>query len=106
MDTTKTLLQQIREKEQDVNKTIEAVRQESEAEVATARAEAEKIRHESNLRGSRAAEELTQKEKEKMAAEVGMLKKNAVAEKERIVTNGEKNRKAASEAIIREVTMR
>ena len=106
MDTTKTLLQQIREKEQDVNKTIEAVRQESEAEMAAARAEAEKIRHESDLRGTRAAEELTQKEKEKTEAEVGMLKKNAAAEKERIVKNGEKNKNAASETVVRQVTMR
>jgi len=104
--TTKTLLQQIREKEQDVNKTIEVVRHESDAVIAAARVEAEKIQRETERRGSLAAEELVRKEHERTAAEVAALTKNAAAEMERIARNGEKNRKTAAEAIVSHVTMR
>lgn len=106
MDTTKTLLQQIREKEQDVNKTIDAVKQESDAVVAAARVEAEKIRREADLRGSRAADELAKREKEKTRAEVITLKETTVAEMERVAKAGEQNRRTAAEAIVRHVTMR
>ena len=106
MDTTKTLLQQIREKEQDVSKTIEAVRQESEAVIAAARAEAEKIRREADLRGRYAAEELAKREREKTIAEVALLKKTTAADMERVAKAGEQNRKTAAEAIVRHVTMR
>ncbi|HOX34469.1 MAG TPA: V-type ATPase subunit subunit G family protein [Methanoregulaceae archaeon] len=106
MDTTKTLLQQIREKEQDVNKTIEAVRQESDAVIAAARVEAEKIRREADLRGSHAADELTKREREKTSAEITTLKKTTAAEMERVAKAGEQNRRTAAEAIVRHVTMR
>lgn len=106
MDSTKTLLQQIREKEQDVNKTIDAVRQESEAVIASARTEAQKILQQGELRGNRAAGELTQKERGRTAADVAQLKKNTTAEMERITKTGEKNQKTAVEAIVGHVTMR
>ena len=101
----KTLLQQIRDKEQQVSTKIDAVKQESEAVVAVAKGEAEKIIRDAEESGKSAAEELYRVEKTKFQAEVEEMKKNAAAGVEATKIHGEKNLNSAVEKIVSYVTM-
>jgi len=106
MDDTKTLLQQIRDKEQEVNLTVEEVRKETEAMVAAAKTEAEKILQDTEQRGKLAAEELTRSAGAKIEAEIDQLKKVAAADGDQTKTKGNMNKDSAIETILRHVTMR
>jgi V/A-type H+/Na+-transporting ATPase subunit G/H len=101
----KTLLQQIRDKEQQVSKNIEAVKKETEAVIATAKSDAEKIIREAEASGKSAADELYLTEKIKIQVQVEEMKKKASSEVEKAKTLGEKNLNAAVETIVNRVTM-
>ena len=101
----KTLLQQIREKEQDVAKKIDDVRAGTDASIAAAKNEAENLLCTADAEGKRAAEEIYWREKGLAEARVEQLKQEAVREAEAIAENGRKNISAAADAIVRYVTM-
>jgi V/A-type H+-transporting ATPase subunit G/H len=101
----KTLLQQIRDKEEQVSKKINVIKQETETAIATARGEAEKIIRDAEESGKSAAGELYRKEKEKFQIQVEDLKKEAAAKAEAAKTHGEKNLNSAVETIVNYVTM-
>jgi len=106
MDETKTLLQQIRDKEQEVNLTVEQVRQETEAIISAAKTDAEKILRDTEQKGKLAAEELTRSAGQKIAEEIDQLKNAAAADEERITKTGMANKESAVKTIISHVTMR
>jgi len=104
MDTEKTLLQQIRDKEQELATTVEAARAEAEASVATARAEAEDLLCTADKLGKTTAEQVYWKERGRTEIEIEDLKKAAELERETTVEQGERNIPAAAERIVRYVT--
>jgi vacuolar-type H+-ATPase subunit H len=105
MDQERTLLQQIREKEQEFSGKIEAVKKETEAAVAGAENDAENLLCTADSAGKIGAEQLYWQEKGKIGAEIERLKTEAEAAQERAVAAGEKNLPRAVEAITRFVTM-
>ncbi len=104
-DTEKTLLQQIREKEQEVAGRVDRARAEAEAVVAAARTEAEDLLCTADLAGKTTAEQVYWKERGKTESEIEDLKKSALLEYEMVAIQGEKNLPAAVERIVRYVTM-
>jgi vacuolar-type H+-ATPase subunit H len=105
METEKTLLQQIREKEQDVAKKIETVRTASEASVSAAKTDAENLLCTANSEGKTAAEELYWREKGRTEARIEQLRQDAGRETEAAAESGKKNIPGAADAIVRYVTM-
>jgi len=105
MDTEKTLLQQIRDKEQDLALKIDAVRAETEASIAAARTEAEDLLCTAETAGKTTAEQVYWKERGKTEIEIEALKKTAERERETAMVQGEQNLPAAAERIYRYVTM-
>jgi vacuolar-type H+-ATPase subunit H len=104
MDTEKTLLQQIREKEQDVAKKIEGVRAGTDATIAAAKMDAENLLCTANAEGKTAAEELYWKEKGKTEARIEQMKREAGLVAEAAAETGKRNSGAAVDAIVRFVT--
>jgi len=102
----KTLLQQIREKEQDVAKKIEDVRAGTEASIAAAKNEAENLLCTADAKGKRDAEEIYWREKGIAGARIEQLRQEAAREAEAIAERGKKNISAAADAIVRSVTMK
>jgi V/A-type H+/Na+-transporting ATPase subunit G/H len=105
MDTEKTLLQQIRDKEQDLSLKVDAVRAEAEASIAAARTEAEDLLCTADAAGKTAAEQVYWKERGRTEIEIEALKKAAERERETATVLGEQNIPAAAERIFRYVTM-
>jgi vacuolar-type H+-ATPase subunit H len=101
----KTLLQQIREKEQDVAKKIEDVRAETEASITAAKTDAENLLCTANAEGKKAAEELYWREKGKNEARIEQVKKDAGRNAEATAERGQKRISVAADAIVRCVTM-
>lgn len=105
MDTEKTLLQQIRDKERELAIQVDAVREEAEASVAAARAEAEDLLCTADKLGKTNAEKVYWKERGRTEIEIEDLKKAAEADREALVEQGEQNIPAAADRIVRFVTM-
>lgn len=105
MDTEKTLLQQIREKEQDAATKIEVVRTGTEATIAAAKTDAENLLCTANAEGKTAAEELYWREKGQTEARIEQMKQDAGREAEAVAERGKKNIPMAAAAIVRFVTM-
>jgi len=105
MDTDKTLLQQIRDKEQDLARKVDAVRTEAEATVAAARNEAKDLLCTADTVGKTTAEQVYWKERGKTEIEIEALKKAAEQEREAVAVRAEKNIPAAADRIVRYVTM-
>ena len=105
MDTDKTLLQQIRDKEQDLARKVDAVRTEAEATVASARNEAKDLLCTADSVGKTTAEQVYWKERGMTEIEIEALKKAAEQERETVAVRGEKNIPAAADRIVRYVTM-
>ncbi|MEI7856272.1 MAG: V-type ATPase subunit subunit G family protein [Methanomicrobiales archaeon] len=101
----KTLLQQIREKEQDVAKKIEDVRAGADATIATAKTDAENLLCTANAEGKIASEELYWREKGETEALAEQLRQQAGREAEAVSERGQKNIPLAADAIVRFVTM-
>ncbi|MFA7695858.1 MAG: V-type ATPase subunit subunit G family protein [Methanoregula sp.] len=105
MDTDKTLLQQIRDKEQEVARNVDAARVEADAMVAAARTEAEDLLCTADKAGKTSAEQVYWKERGRTEAGIETLKKTAEQEQETAAVQGAKNLPAAAEQIVRYVTM-
>lgn len=101
----KTLLQQIREKEQDVATRIETVRAGTDASIAASKTDAENLLCTANAEGKIASEELYWREKGTAEAEAEQLRLDARREAEAVSERGQKNIPAAADAIVRFVTM-
>ncbi|PKL69555.1 MAG: hypothetical protein CVV30_08355 [Methanomicrobiales archaeon HGW-Methanomicrobiales-1] len=101
----KTLLQQIREKEQDVAKKIEDVKAGTEASIAAAKTDAENLLCTADAEGKKASEEIYWREKGLAEARVEQLRRDATRDAETIAEKGRKNIPAATDAIVRYVTM-
>ena len=105
MDTDKTLLQQIRDREQELARKVDAVRAEAEATIAAAKNEAEDLLCTADTVGKTTAEQVYWKERGKTEIEIEVLKNTAQQERETIAVQGERNVPAAADRIVRYVTM-
>jgi vacuolar-type H+-ATPase subunit H len=105
MEEEKTLLQQIRDKEQEFSKKIETVKQETDAQIAAARSERERTISDAGQSGKTAADDLYRKEKQNTESEIERMKKAATIETEVARIKGEKNRTQAVEKIVGYVIM-
>jgi len=101
----KTLLQQIREKEQDVGRKIEDVRAGTEASIAAAKTDAENLLCTANAEGKAASEEVYWREKGRTEARVEQLRQETGREAEAAAEKGKRNISQAADAIVRYVTM-
>jgi vacuolar-type H+-ATPase subunit H len=104
MDTEKTLLQQIRDKEQELAIQVDAARAEADASVAAARSEAEDLLCTADKLGKTTAEQVYWKERGRTEIEIEDLKKAAESDREILLEQGERNLPAAAERIVRYVT--
>ncbi|RPI40816.1 MAG: hypothetical protein EHM53_00505 [Methanoregulaceae archaeon] len=102
----KTLLQQIREKEQEYAKKIEIVKKETDSAIVSAQSEAESLLCTADSAGKKEAEQLYWQEKGKIEAEIGELKRGAAAARHMAAVRGEKNLPRAVETITGYVTMK
>jgi Holliday junction resolvasome RuvABC DNA-binding subunit len=100
----KTLLQQIREKEQEYAKKTEVIRKETDAAIASAQSEAESLLCTADSVGKKEAEQLYWQEKGKIETEIEGLKHGAAAERDMAAVKGEKNLPRAVETITGYVT--
>jgi hypothetical protein len=105
MEPEKTLLQQIREKEQEYAIKIEKVKAETGLAVEAAKSEAEALLCTVDGSGKTEAERLYWEGKAKVESEIEELKRGAVAEREAAAISGEKNLNKAIDAITAFVTM-
>jgi F0F1-type ATP synthase membrane subunit b/b' len=103
-ETEKTLLQQIREKEQEYAKKFEGIKKETDAAIASAQAEAESLLCTADSAAKTEAEQLFWQEKAKIEADIADLKRAAAAERESAAARGAKNLPKAVEAIAGYVT--
>jgi vacuolar-type H+-ATPase subunit H len=105
MEEEKTLLQQIRDKEQEFSKKIEAVKQETDMQIAAARVEREATIRDAGRSGKITAEEVYRKEMQKTETEIEQMKKASVIETGDARVKGEKNLQPAVEKIVGYVAM-
>jgi vacuolar-type H+-ATPase subunit H len=105
MEAEKTLLQQIRDKEQEFSKKLESVKQETDAQIATEKARRDKALLEAERNGKIAAEELLRKEQQKTDNEIERMKNAAAAETNAARVKGEKNLPLATDKIVSYVIM-
>jgi len=104
MDSEKSLLQQIRDREQEFDIKIETVKRETEAEIAAAYQQADTIITEAGKQRNAATEALLQEETITTGAEVDRIKKEAADKVDAALKNGEKNLSSAVEKITGYVT--
>jgi hypothetical protein len=105
MEAEKTLLQQIRDKEQEFSQRLETVKQETDAQIATEKARRDSALLEAERTGKIAAEELLHKEQQKTDLEIERMKKASVAETDAARVKGEKNLPLATDKIVSYVIM-
>jgi hypothetical protein len=105
MEPEKTLLQQIREKEQEYAQKIEVVKTETDAAVAAAKNEAESLLCTADSVGTTEAEQLYWQEKAMLEADIETLKGSAARGREAAAARGERNMTRAVESITGFVTM-
>jgi vacuolar-type H+-ATPase subunit H len=105
MEPEKTLLQQIREKEQEYAQKIEDVKKETGLAIEAAKSDAEALLCTVDSSGKIEAEQIYWEGKGKIEAEIEELKRSAVAERESAAVKGERNQSRAVDAIAGYVTM-
>ncbi len=105
MEPERTLLQQIRDKEQELASRIDVVRQEADAEVTAARNQAADILCTADKMAKTTAEQVYWKERGRTETEIDALQKAAELELETTTLQGERNIQAAAREIIGYVTM-
>ncbi len=101
----KSLLQQIRDKEQEFSKKIDTARAEAESMIAAARTEAEDLLCTADTTGKTSAEQVYWNERGRTEADIEALKSAAEQERESASRTGEHNLPAAAEQIVRYVTI-
>jgi hypothetical protein len=105
MEMEKTLLQQIREKEQEYAKKLEIVKTETDAAIASAQSDAESLLCTADGAGKKDSEQIYWEEKGRIEAEIEGLKRGAAAERDMAQAGGVKNLPRAVETIAGYVTM-
>jgi vacuolar-type H+-ATPase subunit H len=105
MEPEKTLLQQIREKEQEYAQKIEAIKKETGLAVEAAREDAEALLCTADGAGKTEAERLYWEGRGKIETEIEALKQAAAAEREAAVARGQRNLPHAIDIITGVVTM-
>lgn len=105
MKEERTLLQQIRDKEQEFSKNVETVKQETDAQIGAAREMREKALLDAERTGKNTAEELNRKEKQNTETEIEQMKKAAAAKTEVAKVQGKQNLQQAIEKIVSYVIM-
>jgi len=105
MEEEKTLLQQIRDKEQEFSKKLETVKRETDAQIAAAANEREQSIHQAGSSGKKSAEAWYRGEKQKTEATIDQMKKESESETEKAVIKGKRNLLMAVDKIISYVTM-
>jgi vacuolar-type H+-ATPase subunit H len=104
MDTEKTLLQQIRDKEQEFAHKIDAARKEADAMVTAAKTEAEEMLCSADAEGKKSAEQVYWTVRGKTALEIEALTRAGEIERTATLAQGERNIPGAAEQIVRYVT--
>jgi vacuolar-type H+-ATPase subunit H len=104
MDTDKTLLQQIRDKEQEFAHKIDAARSDADATVTAAKTEAEDLLCTADADGKKSAEQVYWTVRGKTAVEIEALTKAAELDLAAVSERGERNIPAAADQIVRYVT--
>jgi vacuolar-type H+-ATPase subunit H len=105
MEEERTLLQQIRDKEQAFSKKIETVKQETDAQIAAAEHEREIAIRQAGISGKKSADDLFSREQQKTEIEIDRMKKAAESETEAAIAKGKRNLRPAVEKIISYVIM-
>jgi vacuolar-type H+-ATPase subunit H len=103
MADEKTLLQQIREKEQELAVVVDKVNAETDAAIDAARAEAEDLICTADKAGKTTAEQMYWKARGETAAEIEELKREADLARDTTGLQGERNLAPAAERIVRYV---
>jgi len=101
----RTLLQQIRDKEQAFSIEIEKVKQEADVQIASAEREREAALHQAEISGKKSAEEQYRKEQQKTVTEIQRMKEIAETEASTTLQKGKNNLRKAVDKIVRYVTM-
>jgi len=104
MAMEKTLLQQIRDKEQELAQKVDVARADAETMIAAARTGAEDLLCTADKAGKTRAEQVYWTEQGRTQTEIETLKKSAEREQETAFLQGQKNIPAAAERIVRYVT--
>src|SRR5512143_3049617 len=105
MEEEKSLLQQIRDKEEEVSKKIGSVQAETDAIIASAGKEADLIIRNAEAEGRASADELFRREKGKIQADIAKINDDAAAAAGTARAMGERNMNTAVDKIVRHVTM-
>jgi len=105
METEKTLLQQIRDKEQEFAKKIESARADADAVVTAAKTEAEELLCTANEEAKMSAEQVYWTVRGKTETEIETLNNNAGKDLAVMLERAKNNLPAAAEKIVRYVTM-
>jgi hypothetical protein len=103
-ETEKTLLQQIREKEQEFAKKLEVIKKETDTAIASAQSEAESLLCTTDAAAKKEAEQIYWQEKGTIETEIEGLKRGAAADRDSAAVRGEKNLPRAVETITGYVT--
>lgn len=106
MDEKKTLLQQIRDKEQEFASTIDEIRTRADATIATAKTEADELIGAADKAGKAAAEEFYLKEKNTTKTQIEQMKSEAGRNAGLASEIGQRNLNKAVEKIVDFVTMK
>jgi vacuolar-type H+-ATPase subunit H len=101
----KSLLQQIRDKEQEFSQKLDMARAEAESMIAASRAEAEDLLCTADTAGKKSAEQVYWNERGRTETETEALKNAAEQEMKRASREGDQNLPAAAERIVRYVTI-
>ena len=104
MDTGRTLLQQIRDKEQEFASRIDVAKREADAMVTAAKSESDEMLCTADAEGKKSAEQVYWTVRGKTALEVEALTKAAGIDQAAALEKGEKNIPAAADLIFRYVT--
>lgn len=105
MPEEKTLLQQIREKEQEVNVHLEMVTKESENDLVLAKKDAEEILSLATRKGKESAQTIITRERDSLHTELDLMGKKAKEQDAAIRTACEQNMSRAVDQIVRYVMM-
>jgi len=104
MDPEKTLLQQIRDKEQEFAQKIDAARKDADVMVTAAKTGADELLCSADAEGKKKADQVYWTVRGKTALDIEALTKAAGTERSLAVERGERNVPAAADLIVRYVS--
>ena len=104
-ETEKTLLQQIREKEQEYGTKLAVIKKETDTAITSAQSDAESLLCTTDAAAKKEAEQIYWQEKGKIETEIEGLRLGAAAERDSAAALGQKNLSRAVETITGYVTM-